>query len=192
MTEGLHTYADSEALPERRKEHALYRHYDTAGTLLYVGISLNAMARTVQHRDASRWYDESVRMEIQRFPSRRDLLLAEREAIRKEKPKYNIHLVVEEEELPVSRYPTATETRIALLRKIVEPVYREENLLNALDITSSQLDGLIKDGHIRFFLTNGGFSKTLGTKRKRRVFTGWAVLGLLDALESGVARLTDY
>jgi hypothetical protein len=66
----------------------LYRHYDAAGRLLYVGIS-NCFARRMQEHFFSHWYDEIVRIAIERFPTYEAACEAERKAIRSEGPLYN-------------------------------------------------------------------------------------------------------
>ena len=71
-------------------EHCeLYRHFDKDGRLLYVGISLNSVSRLSQHKNVSRWYDQIVRIEIERFPSRKEALEAEAKAINEENPVHN-------------------------------------------------------------------------------------------------------
>mgnify|MGYP003647139781 CR=1 FL=1 len=69
---------------------SLYRHFDHEGALLYVGISLSWPARTKQHAHGSRWFDLVAKVEIERFPTRAAALEAERQAIKSEKPKFNI------------------------------------------------------------------------------------------------------
>lgn len=63
----------------------LYRHFDKRGRLLYVGVSLNAFNRFLQHEKRA----EVSRMDIETFVTRRDALRAERVAVIKEKPLYN-------------------------------------------------------------------------------------------------------
>jgi hypothetical protein len=72
------------------KQCELYRHFDSAGKLLYVGISYRSTERTFAHSDSSHWFDEVTRIEIERFPSRRAALDAEMQAIKLEKPLHNI------------------------------------------------------------------------------------------------------
>ena len=69
---------------------ALYRHFANDGSLLYVGISLSWPSRTKSHASGSRWFDQVARVEIEQFPSREAALEAEREAIKRERPKFNI------------------------------------------------------------------------------------------------------
>lgn len=174
--------------PERYTEHALYRHFDAQGVLLYVGISLHAMVRLTQHRDASEWYEQSVRMTIERFASRRELLLAERIAIRKERPRYNISLAritpadIREDQFSAFRL-SGDDLKIALLKRMTEMVYTEETLCNQLYLRQEELDAHIKAGNIRFFLGTGGYSAKIGGRKKVRLFTGWAVLNLLEFME---------
>lgn len=69
---------------------SLYRHFDSDGALLYVGISMSWPARTKQHVHGSRWFDQVAKVEIERFSTRAAALEAERQAIKSEKPKFNI------------------------------------------------------------------------------------------------------
>ena len=68
----------------------LYRHYDKEWNLLYVGISLNAVNRMIQHRSQSKeWFDEIAFTQRKVFPSRAEAEKAESIAIRNENPKWN-------------------------------------------------------------------------------------------------------
>ena len=68
----------------------LYRHYDKEWNLLYVGISLNAIKRMIDHRSQSReWFDEIAFTQRKTFPSRAEAEKAEAIAIRNENPKWN-------------------------------------------------------------------------------------------------------
>lgn len=69
---------------------ALYRHFDQYDQLLYVGISVQPIVRLYQHQMQSEWYDEIVRVEIERFPSPKEARAAEMKAIKDEKPVFNI------------------------------------------------------------------------------------------------------
>jgi hypothetical protein len=67
----------------------LYRHFDGAGVLLYVGVSMKHLERLAQHKANAHWYDRITRIEIERFPTW-DALAAEAKAIIDEKPECNI------------------------------------------------------------------------------------------------------
>lgn len=69
---------------------SLYRHFASDGSLLYIGISLSWPERTKAHAQKSRWFDLVARVEIENYPDRDAALKAEREAIQREKPKFNV------------------------------------------------------------------------------------------------------
>lgn len=69
---------------------ALYRHFDAAGRLLYVGVSLNAINRLSQHRDNAHWFNDIARVTIKWLPTRSSALAAEAVAIATERPMHNI------------------------------------------------------------------------------------------------------
>ena len=69
----------------------LYRYYDADGRLLYIGISLNAVARATQHRADKHWWNDVARMTVEKIPGdRRHALEVERQAIRDEGPLHNV------------------------------------------------------------------------------------------------------
>lgn len=67
----------------------LYRHFDKRGVLLYVGISLDAVARLGQHKGAA-WFDDIATITVKNFRSREAALRAERKAILTEDPIHNV------------------------------------------------------------------------------------------------------
>jgi hypothetical protein len=83
-----HATAGIERIKERSAK--LYRHFDAAGVLLHLDVSLRAIERLRQHR-AQSVFDEIVRLEIETFASLKPALIAERKAIKAEQPKHNRH-----------------------------------------------------------------------------------------------------
>lgn len=69
---------------------ALYRHFDQAGSLLYVGVSLSWPARTKAHAGRAKWFERVARVDLEYFPTREEALAAERSAIESEGPQFNI------------------------------------------------------------------------------------------------------
>jgi hypothetical protein len=69
---------------------ALYRYFDKDDSLLYVGISVSPIARQLQHRQTSRWYDRVAKMTVEWCESREEALDLERIAIINERPRHNI------------------------------------------------------------------------------------------------------
>lgn len=68
----------------------LYRYFDADGRLLYVGISVSAVARAAQHRRTATWWGDFANMTREVFPTRFAAEEAERRAIVEEKPVYNV------------------------------------------------------------------------------------------------------
>lgn len=68
---------------------ALYRYFDEADLLLYVGISDRLRSRTGSHIAGSSWMDFAVRSTIERHPTRAIALEAEEAAIHAEHPLFN-------------------------------------------------------------------------------------------------------
>lgn len=68
----------------------VYRFFNAANELLYVGISTVPAARRLQHKKCSSWFADAVSMTEQWFPTRIEALAAERAAIKNECPRYNV------------------------------------------------------------------------------------------------------
>lgn len=68
----------------------LYRYFDGAGQLLYVGITGDNTKRQSQHRRNSFWFGEIESATFEHFETRSEALEAETEAIRREKPLHNV------------------------------------------------------------------------------------------------------
>lgn len=78
---------------------SLYRHFDAAGALLYVGVSDNPASRLRQHLVTSDWAGEIASVTLAWFDDRQSALCAETIAIMTEKPLHNrksLALVVDE------------------------------------------------------------------------------------------------
>lgn len=74
------------------RPHFVYRCYDAADRLLYIGCTVGVEARMSAHdRQGSRWFPEMARYTTEEHPGRDAALAAEREAIRIESPMFNVH-----------------------------------------------------------------------------------------------------
>lgn len=67
----------------------LYRHYDSYGRLLYVGVSLSSLGRLADHRSTCSWFKLIKAITIDRYPTRALALAAETAAIKTERPYFN-------------------------------------------------------------------------------------------------------
>lgn len=70
--------------------HVLYRFFDAADSLLYVGITRDPGYRLRTHEGEKSWWHQVASVTIEHRESREDLRDAELAAIRLENPKYNI------------------------------------------------------------------------------------------------------
>ncbi|MFF5801614.1 GIY-YIG nuclease family protein [Streptomyces albogriseolus] len=83
--------AKTQALPLTEAEHtAVYRFFNAADELLYVGITGDPRSRWVQHAAEKAWWPDVVRHTVQWLPSREAALAAEAAAIVAEAPLHNV------------------------------------------------------------------------------------------------------
>jgi predicted GIY-YIG superfamily endonuclease len=68
----------------------LYRHYDEAKVLLYVGISMSVFQRTTHHNSCAAWFRRVRFITLQPYATRDKAIAAESLAILLEKPLFNI------------------------------------------------------------------------------------------------------
>lgn len=69
---------------------ALYRHFDSEGSLLYIGIALCPTYRLSKHRSRSPWFERIASITVHWYASRHEAMNAERQAIQAEHPLENI------------------------------------------------------------------------------------------------------
>jgi len=69
---------------------AVYRFYDSTGVLLYVGITDSPAARWRDHAKRKPWWSQVAERTLAWHPCRQDAAAEELEAIRTEKPIYNV------------------------------------------------------------------------------------------------------
>lgn len=77
--------------PDMPKDETwLYRMFDDAGVLLYIGISKDAFTRFSQHSKDKPWVDDVAKWTREKFSNRQAALIAEKKAIKSEHPLYNV------------------------------------------------------------------------------------------------------
>ena len=69
---------------------AVYRHFAADGRLLYVGCSVNPLARLSCHVSQAKWFKQIARIDIVHYARGDEAIAAEAEAIRTENPVFNI------------------------------------------------------------------------------------------------------
>lgn len=141
---------------------ALYRIYDSAGALLYVGISLNPLARWSAHVQRDWWY-RVTRIDVAWFDTRREAEAAEREAIKQFDPPYNVVHTRRNGQTPSSRPLVVTsEGRLAAADSRTVEL---ERLVDAGEwLTIGRVVELlqISRSKVQYLLTSG----TIGSRRK--------------------------
>lgn len=75
--------------PHDDQPHFVYRCYDAAGDLLYIGCTYNPPQRMHSHSLISAWFPEVAQVRLLVFPDRRTGFIKEREAIETERPRFN-------------------------------------------------------------------------------------------------------
>ena len=71
-------------------KQTLYRFYDQDDQLLYVGITKFFEPRLKQHYKNADWFFDTARVTLEHYQTRQDVERAESQAIKSERPKYNI------------------------------------------------------------------------------------------------------
>ena len=75
---------------DETEKTCLYRHFDKAGTLLYVGIARDHQSRLKAHSRYAEWKYRIAMVTIEHFDTREDAARAEFMAIQAERPLHNI------------------------------------------------------------------------------------------------------
>ena len=71
------------------EQTTLYRYFDNAGRLLYVGITKNQFNRFDQHSSTANWFGKITSATFEQYQTRESALEAETNAIANEFPKFN-------------------------------------------------------------------------------------------------------
>lgn len=72
-----------------RRRHFVYRAYDAAGQLLYVGMTIDLDRRRREHKTNRIWFDQAVRFRIAGPYNYQSARRIERQAINSERPVHN-------------------------------------------------------------------------------------------------------
>jgi predicted GIY-YIG superfamily endonuclease len=166
---------------------SLYRHYNSGGELLYIGISLSTIQRLGQHADHSDWFKSIARVTIEHFENRKDALEAERNAIIKERPLHNIYhkKAAEEEQRKANEKLTAiAQAKNDLTARIVyfKPVYSLQEAAHYLSVSGRLLNQWVREGKIGYF--------TMPSKTGKPVLyiNGWQLIEYIESMVNDTNR----
>jgi hypothetical protein len=82
-------YGMCEVCEDAAKGPCVYRCFDTAGDLLYIGSAKAYLRRMQSHVTQSEWWPEVANTKVQRFPTLLEARVAELHAITAENPRHN-------------------------------------------------------------------------------------------------------
>lgn len=158
------------------KRQTLYRHRNEAGDLLYVGVSSRISRRVKEHSQHSPWWLDIARIDLQHFPDREAVLEAERNAIKNEKPKYNIHhktSIIPEQKAAVEIAKERVLARIVTLK----PLYKINEVAGVLGVGTMLVNSEIAAGRLGYL----DIQKPKVDKCQRYV-SGWQILDWLEQM----------
>lgn len=75
---------------EAARASCVYRYFDQAGTLLYVGKTVRGMTRVWEHTETSLWWPQVAYSTVEHFASDAQAAAAEQHAILTEQPLHNV------------------------------------------------------------------------------------------------------
>jgi hypothetical protein len=163
--------------PCAQQKCQLYRHFDSTGKLLYVGISKSAVYRLSQHQHVSPWYHLIEYVKIENFDSREAALAAERKAVAEENPIYNKNLKSAGPVLPLTR-AAVTASRVELLKRVTtfNVAYTLEELGQMFHCGRKVFVDLVNRGLIGHL--------QLSSPRRLPLVTGWHLIEFLEYMDS--------
>ena len=164
--------------------HTLYRHFNSNGDLLYIGITNNVARRTKDHDRNSYWFSEVARIDLEHFESRDAVLAAETDAIGKELPKYNIQKT--KEQMPEPEQVTDLANRITFRIVNLKPLYTTNEAASLLSIPPSRIKDMCASRKIGCVITDSGIRNTRVGKRQFTTYgiSGWHIIEYIENLES--------
>lgn len=144
---------------EPQRPGYLYRYWSDRGTLLYIGISINAVARLGQHR-GKEWFDRIAKITVQKFETYAQAESAELRAICYEGPIHNIKGPRDAKDLG----PALSKLRAAQRRSFSREEVQAKRLRDVYDI----------DMAFRCIPADETFEQ-YSTRPRRWTRTGWRV-----------------
>ena len=169
---------------------SLYRHFSATDELLYVGISLSAVARLGQHERHSGWFGSIASVKVEHFDTREEALAAEKAAIQGEDPLHNKHhkQLTKPSLFEVEEVETAADkSKQRLIHRLVNirPLYNLAQTAGVLNISQGATKKLIEDGKLGAVILRRNPRHFKGVTKVYKVYgvTGWQIIDYLETLE---------
>lgn len=174
-------------MPESPERTALYRFFNAAGQLLYVGVSGNTETRWRQHAESKPWWPDVAEKTTQWLDGRPEALDAERVAIRTEKPLYNHQNAAS---------PILTQISPQRLNEVPNGTWRPYEFL------ANELRGFVQSGCLRpgdrfpvvrelvelYGVSSVTVQRAMDVLKKQGFAVGRAGFGICAALPAGFRR----
>lgn len=77
----------------KNPKSAVYQHLNANGEILYIGVSINPMARFGRHRSCSPWAHQVASVSIEWFDSQAEAYAEERRLVAIHQPPMNRHMI---------------------------------------------------------------------------------------------------
>jgi len=177
---------------EESEQH-LYRHFDEWDNLLYVGVSLSTVQRLSQHKSQSHWFNKIQKITIQNFPSRREVLHAERIAIQKEEPLHNIALKKTCDPVPRVGVDKIRGSLDNLVSTIVQykPIYTIEQTAHLFEVSTSKIKEWCEKSELGYVEIGRVWDARWNKWRIKKRITGWQILDFIENLENDKRNIKD-
>lgn len=174
--------------------NALYKAFNDDNELLYIGISMRAAQRFHEHGKFSGWFEEVSKITVEWFPSREDAMDAEREAIIKYHPKYNIQhngkkskhsKTADDFDADGVTAKIVDGHYISAKRVELQPVYKLQEVAALLGCSGQRVSQYIDNGELGAMEWSRNTRKVKDSDEIREYVTyrvsGWQILDFLDS-----------
>ena len=169
---------------EEATQH-LYRHFDERDNLLYVGVSLSTIQRLSQHKNHSHWFNNISKVTIEQFPTREEVLEAERIAIEKEEPLHNVALKKHHTSKLRVTEDRREDSRVHLVNSVIEykPIYSFHDAAILFGVGDSKIKEWCETGSLGFIVLSKQWSSRYNRWSFRKKITGWQIIDFIENLE---------
>lgn len=171
---------------------ALYRSFNESGELLYVGISMRMAQRIKEHDKFSGWFEKTAKITLEWHASRSDAIIAEREAIKTERPIFNIQHNTEQskhekksDDFDADEITSAVVSGVVFTRVKLNPIYSLKEVAEILQTSPQTVRGLISSGELGAIEWGSQVRKVRFHDEPREIISyrvsGWQLLEFLDS-----------
>tara|TARA_Y100000361_G_scaffold142463_1_gene148525 strand:- start:284 stop:784 length:501 start_codon:yes stop_codon:yes gene_type:complete len=162
------------------RQTTLYRHFDINKKLLYVGISSRPWTRLKEHK-ISPWYDKIHNITLQQYENREKAIKAEREAVIKENPLFNVQRFKTYKEQKRKEKEIIDNSKLKFISNVVhfKMSYSLQEVRQITKLTMLDIKELLRKDHLSYYEIQWR------ANHKIKKVPGWAVIDLIEHLTYG-------